>query len=225
MGISAGRGECSVNIPETDPEKVTTTESETDLLVVGSGIAGLFAAVKAHDASARVLMVSTGRLGSSGMAIHKSEGLVPINDKGASTIPGLYAAGDALGSYMAGAIYTQVGSSLAGSAVQGAIVSEAAARYCEGVELPKLSTLSSFSKVLAPGLRVGRVVYGRFQDSIKRLKLNRSLVLPTLNQALVASCLKEGTFHRHLRKLRKTLNCSTVILRRPQPGISLKRPR
>ena len=75
---------------------------------------------------------------SAGMAIHKSEGLVPINDKGASNIPGLYAAGDALGSYMAGAIYTQIGSSLAGSAVQGAIVSEAAAKYCEGIELPKI---------------------------------------------------------------------------------------
>ncbi len=35
---------------------------------------------------------------SAGMAIHKSEGLVPINDQCESTIPGLYAAGDALGS-------------------------------------------------------------------------------------------------------------------------------
>ncbi|SDZ82922.1 Succinate dehydrogenase/fumarate reductase, flavoprotein subunit [Desulfuromusa kysingii] len=76
---------------------------------------------------------------SAGMSIHKSEGLVPINDKGASNIPGLYAAGDALGSYMAGAIYTQVGSSLAGSAVQGAIVSEAAAEYCHGLEMPSIS--------------------------------------------------------------------------------------
>ncbi|MDA3902250.1 MAG: FAD-binding protein [Desulfuromusa sp.] len=76
---------------------------------------------------------------SAGMSIHKSEGLVPINDQGASNIPGLYAAGDALGSYMAGAIYTQVGSSLAGSAVQGAIVSEAAAEYCKGMKLPTIS--------------------------------------------------------------------------------------
>ena len=66
MGISAGRDECSVNIPVIDPENVTTAESETDVLVVGGGIAGLFAAVKGHDAGARVLMVSKGRLGSSG---------------------------------------------------------------------------------------------------------------------------------------------------------------
>ena len=73
------------------------------------------------------------------MAIHKSEGLVPINDKCESNIPGLYAAGDALGSYMAGAIYTQIGSSLAGSAVQGAVAGKAASEYCQGVEMPEIS--------------------------------------------------------------------------------------
>jgi succinate dehydrogenase/fumarate reductase flavoprotein subunit len=76
---------------------------------------------------------------SAGMAIHKSEGLVPINEKGATNIPGLYAAGDALGSYMSGGIYTQIGSSMAGSAVQGTIVSEAAAEYSKGIEMPKIS--------------------------------------------------------------------------------------
>ncbi|MFH1215511.1 MAG: FAD-binding protein [Pseudomonadota bacterium] len=76
---------------------------------------------------------------SAGMSIHKSEGLVPVNDKCESTIPGLYAAGDALGSYMAGAIYTQIGSSLAGSAVQGAIAAEAAAEYCQEIEMPTIS--------------------------------------------------------------------------------------
>ena len=76
---------------------------------------------------------------SAGMAIHKSEGLVPINDRCESDIPGLYAAGDALGSYMAGAIYTQIGSSLTGSAVQGAIAAEAAAAYCREVDLPVIS--------------------------------------------------------------------------------------
>jgi succinate dehydrogenase/fumarate reductase flavoprotein subunit len=83
---------------------------------------------------------------SAGMSIHKSEGLVPINDKCESNIPGLYAAGDALGSYMAGAIYTQVGSSLAGSAVQGAIAAEAAAEYCKKTEAPKISS-SKINKI------------------------------------------------------------------------------
>lgn len=51
------------------------------------------------------------------LVIHKSEGLAPINNQCESTIPGLFAVGGALGSYMVGAIYTQIGSSLAGSAV------------------------------------------------------------------------------------------------------------
>ncbi len=90
---------------------------------------------------------------SAGMAIHKAEGLVPINPQCESTIPGLYAAGDALGSYMAGGIYTQIGSSLAGSAVQGAIAGEAAA--AKSSELPAVSISAAKRKqvtgeILAP---------------------------------------------------------------------------
>jgi len=44
-----------------------------------------------------------------------------------------------LGSYMAGAIYTQIGSSLAGSAVQGAVAAEAAAAYSQAISLPAIS--------------------------------------------------------------------------------------
>lgn len=75
---------------------------------------------------------------SAGMAIHKSEGLVPMDDRCASNIPGLYAAGDALGSHMSGGIYTQIGSSLAGSAVQGAIAGEAAAQYARSIKVPSI---------------------------------------------------------------------------------------
>ena len=66
MGISSGTGACRANIPEVDPDNMAHAENETDVLVVGSGMAGLFAAIKAHDAGARVLMVSKGRLGASG---------------------------------------------------------------------------------------------------------------------------------------------------------------
>ena len=76
---------------------------------------------------------------SAGMSIHKSEGLVPVNDRCESTIPGLCAAGDALGSHMAGGIYTQIGSSLAGSAVQGAVAGEAASEYGRGLKRSQIS--------------------------------------------------------------------------------------
>ncbi len=64
---------------------------------------------------------------------------------------------------------------------------------------------SSFSKVLAAGLRIGWVVPGRYKAAITRMKLNRSMISPTLNQAVVANYLKEGSYERHLRRLRKTI--------------------
>ncbi len=90
---------------------------------------------------------------SAGMAIHKSEGLVPVDETGLSTVPGLYAAGDALGSHMSGGIYTQIGSSLAGSAVQGAIAGEAAAKASQGLTLldvPVAKLAAVKEEILAP---------------------------------------------------------------------------
>jgi succinate dehydrogenase/fumarate reductase flavoprotein subunit len=93
---------------------------------------------------------------SAGMSQHKAEGLFPANDQCASNIPGLYAAGDSLGSMQSGGIYTQTGSSLVGSAVQGGIAGEAAAKYCNGMTLKQTpqSTLKQInSQIYAPYLR------------------------------------------------------------------------
>ena len=90
---------------------------------------------------------------SAGMSIHKAEGLVPIDDRCASNIPGLYAAGDALGSHMSGGIYTQIGSSLAGSAVQGAIAGKAAAEYAaknQLISIPKNKIKKIENEIFAP---------------------------------------------------------------------------
>ncbi|MBO8180142.1 MAG: FAD-binding protein, partial [Archaeoglobus sp.] len=54
------------NESDIDEDKFTEEFVTTDVLVIGGGMAGLFAAVKAHDAGAKVLMVSKGRLGCSG---------------------------------------------------------------------------------------------------------------------------------------------------------------
>lgn len=88
-----------------------------------------------------------------GMAIHKSEGLSPINENCESTITGLYAAGDNLASCMSGGIYTQIGGSLSASAVQGAIAGEYAAKYSKKVNLQKISdkkVKKLTSEILAP---------------------------------------------------------------------------
>jgi succinate dehydrogenase/fumarate reductase flavoprotein subunit len=93
---------------------------------------------------------------SAGMSQHKAEGIFPQDDKCSSNIPGLYAAGDALGSMQNGGIYTQVGSSLAGSAAQGALAGKTAAEYAAGISPGRASEsrLKEINtKIYAPYLR------------------------------------------------------------------------
>ena len=63
MGIPPGWAD---NTTAVDLQKRADKAYETDVLVIGGGMAGLFAAVKAHDAGAKVMMISKGRLGASG---------------------------------------------------------------------------------------------------------------------------------------------------------------
>ncbi|MEN8806552.1 MAG: FAD-binding protein, partial [Desulfobacterales bacterium] len=63
MGVPSGWAE---NKPKVNAKNITSNESWTDVLVIGGGMAGIFAAVKAHDAGADVRLISKGRLGSSG---------------------------------------------------------------------------------------------------------------------------------------------------------------
>jgi succinate dehydrogenase/fumarate reductase flavoprotein subunit len=93
---------------------------------------------------------------SAGMSQHKAEGIFPQDGKCSSNVPGLYAAGDALGSMQNGGVYTQGGSALAGSAVQGAIAGKTAAEFSQGVALVKTaeSKLKKMNaEIYAPALR------------------------------------------------------------------------
>lgn len=63
MGIPTG---WAADISKVDVDTINSQESTTDVLIFGGGMAGLFAAVKAHDAGAGVMLASKGRLGSSG---------------------------------------------------------------------------------------------------------------------------------------------------------------
>lgn len=64
---------------------------------------------------------------------------------------------------------------------------------------------SSFSKSLAPDLRVGWTIPGRFREKVKRLKFNATISSPQLNQLIVAEFLASGAFDRHLRRMRNIL--------------------
>ena len=67
-----------------------------------------------------------------GMAPHKCEGIVPQNNRCESSVPGLFAAGDAL--CTSGACYGIGAASSSMSAVQGAVAGVAAAEYAKGVK-------------------------------------------------------------------------------------------
>lgn len=65
--------------------------------------------------------------------------------------------------------------------------------------------VSSFSKCLAPGYRIGWVAAGRFAERIRRQKLATSLATTVPVQIALAAYLKQGGYDTHLRGLRERL--------------------
>jgi DNA-binding transcriptional MocR family regulator len=64
---------------------------------------------------------------------------------------------------------------------------------------------SSFSKTLAPGYRVGWVAAGRFAARVAQHKLTLSIATSIPAQLALARYLERGSYERHLRGLRTTL--------------------
>ncbi|MCU7920680.1 MAG: PLP-dependent aminotransferase family protein [Candidatus Thiodiazotropha sp. (ex Epidulcina cf. delphinae)] len=62
---------------------------------------------------------------------------------------------------------------------------------------------ASFSKTLSPGLRVGWIAAGRYQEKVEYLKFVTNLATSTLPQLAVADLLESGLYERHLRKMRR----------------------
>ena len=64
---------------------------------------------------------------------------------------------------------------------------------------------SSFSKTLAPGLRVGWIVAGRYQQQVEMLRLAGFTFTPHIPQLALAQFITNGGYDLHLRKLRSSL--------------------
>jgi DNA-binding transcriptional MocR family regulator len=65
--------------------------------------------------------------------------------------------------------------------------------------------VNSFSKILAPGFRLGWIAPGKYRDRILQLKSSGSLATPSLTQLAVAEFLKDGSLDRHLHRMRAFL--------------------
>jgi DNA-binding transcriptional MocR family regulator len=72
---------------------------------------------------------------------------------------------------------------------------------------------SSFSKTIAPGLRVGWIVPGRYYEPVVKTKTLLNISTASMNQIAMARFLKDGGYERHLRGLRKTLAAQVTAMR------------
>lgn len=93
-----------------------------------------------------------------GMSLRKADGIWPANTHCRSSLPGLYAAGDALGTMQNGAAYALTGSALVNSAVTGAIAGMAAAQEALQMGNPRVDEeeiARAKQAVLAPIERQG----------------------------------------------------------------------
>ncbi len=88
---------------------------------------------------------------------------------------------------------------------------------------------TSFSKTLAPGYRIGWASPGRFVRQVAQQKLVASLATCVPAQLGIARYLERGSYERHLRELRATLQDNRdqyieAVSRHFPPGTRVSRP-
>lgn len=88
---------------------------------------------------------------------------------------------------------------------------------------------SSFSKSIAPGLRVGWIAPGRYLDRVLHMKYATSGTNAPGTQLAVAAFIRDGHYHRHLRRMRqvyrRNMETYTCWVRQYFPyGICVTRP-
>lgn len=81
--------------------------------------------------------------------------------------------------------------------------SHARPSLCMGID-PDVDVIlcSSVSKTLSPGLRIGWIAPGRFQERVEYMKYVLNLATPAIPQLAVADMLDSGVYERHLRRVR-----------------------
>jgi DNA-binding transcriptional MocR family regulator len=72
---------------------------------------------------------------------------------------------------------------------------------------------SSFSKTIAPGLRVGWMLPGKYTAQVNRLKTLVNISSSPINQMVVTRFLKEGGYRQHMRRVRRQLQVQVEALR------------
>jgi succinate dehydrogenase/fumarate reductase flavoprotein subunit len=129
-----------------------------------AGMMSLDLEFEAHAGRAPLILKSPGgtftKVGgaAAGMSSHKTEGIWPEGTDGSTGIPGLFAAGDALGTMQSGARYAALGMAVSGSAVTGARAGQSSAEYALKAKRPEIQPdrlASLITAVYAPLERKG----------------------------------------------------------------------
>jgi DNA-binding transcriptional MocR family regulator len=89
--------------------------------------------------------------------------------------------------------------------------------------------LSSFSKDISPGLRIGWLAPGRYRSEVEWLKFTLSASSPTLPQMAIAEFLESGGYDQHMRRIRRDYArnvklMSDAVMRYFPEGTRLTRP-
>lgn len=131
-----------------------------------------------------------------GLGVHKSEGVWPVDKACFSGIPGLYAAGDSLASMICGAAYPATGMGLAGSAVQGYRAGDAAAVFasqCNSPNFPDEATGLNIESIFAP-LNASRGFNPRWVAQVLLNTMAPYYILLVMREDRLKSALKQIEF-------------------------------